>query len=1363
RTPTRWNLSKKGFEVPSLLCPLCNISTETSAHLFWTCSMANSVWRLVFKWIDLPLPDSNNLNAVFDWLDHTRLNSAFKIILHFIFGVAVWMLWQFRKNKIFGDKKMLQKDLLDQIIDVSFLTKEDAVAKISTSVFITNFSESFSAKELFHSCKQYGHVVDSFIPTKRSKSGKRFGFVRFINVFNKERLVNNLCTVWIDRYKLQANIARFHRPPVNGRKHLPKDAGRVKSSNTNAYMNDNVSKNVNGITGGGNSYINVVKGQMQPRSGDSQAVPAVVLDDECLLSRDLSKSLLGRVKEFESLANLKMALSNEGFVDINNTILWVELHINAWVERRCVSIRNAYALLFVRLVPDFVDESDDEDQNDNDSKDGGSNVHEMGSCGGDSDVEEVPVTLFEKEFSRKYPSGFTPNKGTDAASMHMEGGRNDNVENLNDCNMEEANVIFSGNRSTMNSKDDGADSVRSGHFKKSEIPRTGGSILSLLDELVKVGQVMGYNMDGCKSNMAEIITSQGAEEVESRGRYILCVWDPNSFCKSNATILDYFVMVRGVWRLTGQDLLMIAVYAPHDFKDKQLLWDYLTREIGKWKGEVVIMGDFNEVDLEDVEAIIDNGNGNEEVVNKRAEIVNNLQNCGTDKAPGPDGFTFDFYRRFWYIIECDVYDAVKHFFTYEDIPKGCNSSFIALIPKIPGANLVKDFRPISLIGSLYKIIAKILANRLVGVLGDIVNEVQSAFIADRQILDGPFILNEVLQWCKVKKKQSLIFKVDFEKAYDSVRWDFLDDVLSKFGFGEKWRKWIQCCLRSSRGSIIINGSPTEEFQFCKGLKQGDPLSPFLFILIMESLHLSFQRVVDAGMFKGIKLGASVNISHMFYADDAVFVGQWCESNISTLVHVLECFYRASGLRINMSKSKIMGVYVDSDKVKRAALKLGCLILKPPFLYLGLIVGGSMSRVHAWNEVVERVKKRLSKWKMKTLSIGGRLTLLKSVLGSMPIFHMSIFKVPSGVLRTLESIRSHFFNGHDSNSKKASWVNWKKVLAPKERGGLGVSSLYALNRGLMFKWVWRFYTQDSSLWARVIKAIHGDDGKMGVITRAGSKSCWMNIVHETNALLNKGIDLIKFMRIKLGNGQITSFWEDMWSEGGTLKNRYPRIYALESSKSITVGMKVAQPSLAFSFRRAPRGGVEQEQFDEIVALVNDVILAPISDRWTWTLESSGDFSVASVRKLIDDKSIPVVDYKTRWIKYVPIKVNVHAWKVKSDSLPTRFNISRRGIYIDSIMCAICDKGAETSSHLFFSCCMVRQVVRLITCWWDVPYMEFESYDGWLAWLVNLRLPYKNKMMLEGVFYVMWWHLWTFRNKTIFKAKAPAKALFFDDVV
>ncbi|GJU52590.1 RNA-directed DNA polymerase, eukaryota [Tanacetum coccineum] len=531
----------------------------------------------------------------------------------------------------------------------------------------------------------------------------------------------------------------------------------------------------------------------------------------------------------------------------------------------------------------------------------------------------------------------------------------------------------------------------------------------------------------------------------------------------------------------------------------------------------------------------------------KEEVKKAVWDCGSDKSPGPDGFSFGFYRKFWTCIENDVFAAVNYFFTFGDIPKGCNACFIALIPKVHDANLVKDFRPISLIGSIYKIIAKILANRLVGVLGDIVNEVQSAFISDRQILDGPFILNEVIQWCKSKKKQSLIFKVDFEKAYDSVRWDFLDDVLKKFGFGNKWRDWIQKCLRSSRGSIIINGSPTEEFQFFKGLKQGDPLSPFLFILIMESLHLSFQSVVDVGLFKGIHLSPLVNLSHMFYADDAVFVGQWCDDNINTLVHVLECFFRASGLRINMSKSKIMGVNVGDDKIKVAASKLGCLILNTPFTYLGTKVGGNMSRVQAWTEIIDKVKSRLSNWKLKSLSIGGRLTLLKSVLGSIPIFHMSIFKVPLTVLRSLESIRCQFFNGHELKSNKSSWVKWNSVLAAKEKGGLGVSSLFALNRALLMKWFWRFYSHNDSLWSRVIKAIYGVDGEVNKVSKYASRSCWRDIINEVRKLKDQGINMRDFMYIKVGNGETTKFWDDIWIGSKPLKLLFPRIYALDNIK------------------------------------------------------------------------------------------------------------------------------------------------------------------------------------------------------------------------
>ncbi|GJT47177.1 RNA-directed DNA polymerase, eukaryota, reverse transcriptase zinc-binding domain protein, partial [Tanacetum coccineum] len=322
------------------------------------------------------------------------------------------------------------------------------------------------------------------------------------------------------------------------------------------------------------------------------------------------------------------------------------------------------------------------------------------------------------------------------------------------------------------------------------------------------------------------------------------------------------------------------------------------------------------------------------------------------------------------------------------------------------------------------------------------------------------------------------------------------------------------------------------------------------------------------------------------------------------------------------------------------------------------VGGLMSRVQSWNEVVDRVIARLSRWKMKTLSIGG--------------------------------------SGHDLNSKKTSWVKWKNALASKEKGGLGVSSLHALNRGLVFKWVWRFFTQNTSLWTRVIKAINGEDGKVGKNVKSGFPSIWLDIVHEM--MFGMGILLLK---------------------------NYIREYTLETCKVVDVAPKLAHSSLESSFRHVPRGGVEQEQYKALMDQVHDASLVPMRARRIWSLESSGDFSVASVRKLIDDKMLPKVATKTRWIKSVPIKVNVLAWKVRLDSLPTRLNISRRGMDIDSIMFPICDNGVESTSHLFFTCHIASEISRKISSWWDVSYMKISSCEDLLTWIVNLRLPIKHK--------------------------------------
>nr|GFB06436.1 RNA-directed DNA polymerase, eukaryota [Tanacetum cinerariifolium] len=270
------------------------------------------------------------------------------------------------------------------------------------------------------------------------------------------------------------------------------------------------------------------------------------------------------------------------------------------------------------------------------------------------------------------------------------------------------------------------------------------------------------------------------------------------------------------------------------------------------------------------------------------EIRKAVWDCGESKSPGPDGFTFEFFRRYWHFIGPDFCTAVNCFFDKGRFPRGSNSSFIALIPKVMDAKFVTDFCPISLIGSVYKVVTKILANRLTMVISGLISNTQSAFIANKHIFNGPFILNKVLAWCKRRRKQAFVFKVDFAKAYDLVRWDFLLDVLLAFGFSPKWCQWIR----------------------------GDPLAPFLFILVMESLHLSITRAVNDGIFKGLRITGSSSLSHLFYADDAVFIGEWSIENLDNLLKILNCFHLALGLCINVNKSHVLGVGVPLDIVRQ---------------------------------------------------------------------------------------------------------------------------------------------------------------------------------------------------------------------------------------------------------------------------------------------------------------------------------------------------------------------------------------------------------------------------------------------------------------
>ncbi|WJX91755.1 hypothetical protein P8452_73482 [Trifolium repens] len=226
------------------------------------------------------------------------------------------------------------------------------------------------------------------------------------------------------------------------------------------------------------------------------------------------------------------------------------------------------------------------------------------------------------------------------------------------------------------------------------------------------------------------------------------------------------------------------------------------------------------------------------------EIEAVVNDCDGNKSPGPDDFNFNFVKAFWSIMKVEMRILFDQFHGIASLPKSFLSYFVALIPKVNTPLSLSDFRPISLLGCLYKLVAKVLAKRLGLVMNSIVAPTQSAFLKERYLVDGVMVVNEIVDLAKKTGKGCLVFKVDFEKAYDSVEWSFLEYMLVRFGFCDKWRSWMRACIFAGNMSILVNGSPTEEINIKRGLKQGDPLAPFLFLLVAEGLGGLMKRAVD---------------------------------------------------------------------------------------------------------------------------------------------------------------------------------------------------------------------------------------------------------------------------------------------------------------------------------------------------------------------------------------------------------------------------------------------------------------------------------------------------------------------------------------
>ena len=274
-------------------------------------------------------------------------------------------------------------------------------------------------------------------------------------------------------------------------------------------------------------------------------------------------------------------------------------------------------------------------------------------------------------------------------------------------------------------------------------------------------------------------------------------------------------------------------------------------------------------------------------------------------------------------------------------------------------------------------------------------------------------------------------------------------------FGLKWRGWIKACVTSIRLSVLVNGSPEGFFGSSRGLRQGDPLSPLLFLLIMEVLSRLLKKTEECNLIRGFHVGVvnfvGMRISHLFFVDDTILFCEASRDQLLFIRFVLSCFQAFTGLKVNVGKSEIVLVG-KVNNLDALANILQCRVSSLPMKYLGMPLGTSFKTISIWNLILEKMEKKLSGWKHLYLSKGGRLMLLKSTLSSLPTYFLSLFTIPKVMAARLESIQRNFLWGSSKGSFKYPLVAWENACLPVEMGGLGIRSVVPFNQALLGKWL-----------------------------------------------------------------------------------------------------------------------------------------------------------------------------------------------------------------------------------------------------------------------------------------------------------------------
>lgn len=669
-----------------------------------------------------------------------------------------------------------------------------------------------------------------------------------------------------------------------------------------------------------------------------------------------------------------------------------------------------------------------------------------------------------------------------------------------------------------------------------------------------------------------------------------------------------------------------------------------------------------------------------------AEIRATVFSMPLNKSSGPDGYCVEFLRASWDTVGQDVINAVSEFFRNGRLLKDLNTTAITLIPKNPEACRLGDFRPISCCNIVYKVISKIITNRLKPLLQTCVSPNQSAFLKGRSLGDNVLLATELIQsYNSANCQHSCTIKVDIRKAFDTVCWDFVIKLLQAQSFPPIFITWIRECMTSPRFSVSINGELAGFFAGKKGLRQGDSISPYLFIMIMEVLSKLFEKLADEEGMRLHPLCANPRVTHLLFADDLLVFSDGSCHSIFGIKGVMRIFKSWTGLDINPTKSEIfLGGYADIEASVLSDLsgfKRGSF----PTRYLGLPLNPSRLNFESLQPFLERVTNKLHSWTVKCLSFAGKIRMVTSVIYGMVNFWSSVFTLSKQFYAKVDSLCSAFLWNNKTTSAVGARVSWESICKPKQEGGLGIRKLEDYQSVFQLKRVWNYFSSGESLWSRWLSN--------NVFNR---HSYWtMESTARLSAtvqnMISMKLTVEYFLRCAIGDGRSASFWFDWWTDMGPLMSAIgptgPRDLRLPISSRVSEATNDDG-----NWQLPPARSYAVETLQIVLSTMPPPSPSRGKDYYLWRSGYSSydkKFSTKKTWEQIRVAAEPVPWVNLVWFKEEIPRCSFITWLSVLQRLPTRDRLSSWGMNIPT-QCMLCTLEEETHDHLFFRCSYASSV-------------------------------------------------------------------------